>query len=203
MEKRKTRFKDLHCTSYLATAIIVPTVKLTSTSAWTEHCPSWFQGCIHRHCAVAKKEAKGSKRSIAAVLSGNCRNCRTVGLLSDCRIDARASSQRNPCRTLSDNCRTLSDTVGLSNCRTVGKLSDTVGIRCRTVGPGLSSPPPTSRAVPVHPSVRPNHGPDGTQPSSDTSPATAVVVVAACAPDSRRADELCAVGVNERAWCLS
>ena len=50
-------------------------------------------------------------------------------------------------------------------------------------------------AVPVWPS----HGPDGTRPSSDTSPATAVVVVAACAPDSRRADELCAVGVNERA----
>ena len=37
-------------------------------------------------------------------------------------------------------CRTLSDcrTVGLSDCRIVGGLSDTVGRYCRTVGPGLS-----------------------------------------------------------------
>ena len=41
--------------------------------------------------------------------------------------------------------------------------------------------------------VGPSHGPDGTRPSSDTSPATAVVVAVASAPDRRRADEGCVV----------
>ena len=44
-------------------------------------------------------------------------------------------------------------------------------------------------AVPVWPS----HGPDGTRPSSDTSPATAVVVGVASALDGRREDEGCVV----------
>ena len=39
----------------------------------------------------------------------------------------------------------------------------------------------------------PNHGRDGTRPSSDTSPATAVAVGVASAPDRRRADEGCVV----------
>ena len=50
----------------------------------------------------------------------------------------------------------------------------------------------TQSAGPALP-VRPNHGPDGTQPSSDTPPATAVVVLAASAPDGRREDEGCVV----------
>ena len=41
--------------------------------------------------------------------------------------------------------------------------------------------------------VGPNHGPAGTRPSSDTSPATAVAVGVASAPDRRRADEGCVV----------
>ena len=68
--------------------------------------------------------------------------------LSDCRTHCRN------CRTLADtsrassHCLMLSDAVGtvgrcrtLSDCRTVGcvGLSDTVGPRCRTVGPGLKS----------------------------------------------------------------
>ena len=48
-------------------------------------------------------------------------------------------------------------------------------------------------AVPVWPS----HGPDGTRPSSDTSPATAVVVAVASAPDGRREDEGCVVDVYD------
>ena len=46
--------------------------------------------------------------------------------------------------------------------------------------------------------VRPNRGPDGTRPSTGSIPATAVAVAAACARDSRRAHELCALRVNER-----
>ena len=50
--------------------------------------------------------------------------------------------------------------------------------------------------------VGPNHGPDGTRPSSDTSPATAVAVGVTCAPESRRAHELCALGMTERHRCV-
>ena len=42
-----------------------------------------------------------------------------------------------------------------------------------------------------------SHGPDGTRPSSDTSPATAVAVGVARAPDARREHEVCTVGVYE------
>jgi hypothetical protein len=62
-------------------------------------------------------------------------NCRTVGRLSD---GTRALSQRNHCRTLSDDCRTLSDcrtvgAVGLSdNCRTLSE--STVGLSDRGSG---------------------------------------------------------------------
>ena len=80
----------------------------------------------------------------------HCRTVgRTVGLseLSDMRETVEDSRShvvtqiycRTPCRTLSD-CRILSETVGLSDCRTVGLSeysSDTVGLYCRTVGPGL------------------------------------------------------------------
>ena len=65
----------------------------------------------------------------------NCRNCRT-----SCRSVGRWTSILTE-QTLADTVGRLSDscrTVGLSDCRTVGKLSDTVGIHCRTVGPGLS-----------------------------------------------------------------
>ena len=65
--------------------------------------------------------------------------------LSDCRTSRLtvydsdgACSQSDLLSELSESCRTP---VGLSDCRTVG-LSDycrtTVGIHCRTVGPGLS-----------------------------------------------------------------
>ena len=79
-------------------------------------------------------------RTTVGRLSDNCRT--TVGQLSDCRL----SDCRTYCRTtvgllseLSDHsrmvtrsstvghCRTLSDTVGLSDCRTVGTVG-TVGL---------------------------------------------------------------------------
>ena len=137
MEKRKTRFKDLHCTSYLATAIIVATVKLTSTSAWTEHCPSWFQGCIHTVLLQKKRPKEASEALLQCCRAtvgtvGLSDYCRTVGLMREHVVRGITVGH---CRTLSDNCRT----VGLSDCRTVGKLSDTVGTYCRTVGPGLRS----------------------------------------------------------------
>jgi hypothetical protein len=82
-------------------------------------------------------------------------DCRTVGL-SDCRTVGLAGRQWKTVRermtagsTVGSTVGRLSDcrTVGLSGCRncrtTVGLLSDycriTVGIRCRTVGPGLRS----------------------------------------------------------------
>ena len=62
-----------------------------------------------------------------------CTYCRTVRrTVNECGHRGIASRH---CRTAVRNCRT----VGPSDCRTVGKLSDTVGIHCRTVGPGLSS----------------------------------------------------------------
>ena len=71
--------------------------------------------------------------------------------LSDCRTCGRQwetveehGTVELLSESLSDPCRTLSDTVGLSDCRIVG-LSDhcriTVGLYCRTVGPGLSVMP--------------------------------------------------------------
>ena len=123
MEKRKTRFKDLHCTSYLATAIIVATVKLTSTSAWTEHCPSWFQGCIHT-VLLQKKRPKEASEALLQCCRGTVGTvglsdyCRTVGLMRERLV------RGIPVGTVGQ----LSDTVGLSDCRTVG-LSE----NCRTL----------------------------------------------------------------------
>ena len=136
-EKKAIQGFALHI-SYLA--IIVATVKLTSTSAWTEHCPSWFQGCTHTVLLQTKRPMEASE-ALLHCCRGTVGTVGTVGLsdvLSDCRTvgdDARASSQRNHCRTLSDNCRTLSDcrtvgTVGLSdNCRTLSE--STVGLSDR------------------------------------------------------------------------
>ena len=136
VEKRKTRFKDLHCTSYLATAIIVATVKLTSTSAWTEHCPSWFQGCTHTVLLQTQRPMEASEALLHC-----CRGTvGTVGLsdvLSDCRTVGRCASVLTE-ESLSDTVGQLSDTVGLSDCRTVG-LSENCRNHCRTVGPGLSA----------------------------------------------------------------
>jgi hypothetical protein len=81
----------------------------------------------------------------------HCRTVgRTVGLseLSDMRETVEDSRSHVVTQIY---CRTpvgLSDTVGLSDCRTVGLseycrivgiLSDTVGLYCRTVGPGLKA----------------------------------------------------------------
>ena len=129
-EKKAIQGFALHI-SYLA--IIVATVKLTSTSAWTEHCPSWFQGCTHTVLLQTKRPMEASEALLHC-----CRGTvGTVGLsdvLSDCRTVGRCASVLTE-ESLSDTVGQLSDTVGLSDCRTVG-LSETVGIHYRTVGPG-------------------------------------------------------------------
>ena len=122
-EKKAIQGFALHI-SYLA--IIVATVKLTSTSAWTEHCPSWFQGCTHTVLLQTKRPMEASEALLHC-----CRGTvGTVGLsdvLSDC-----LTMREHPHRGITvGHCRTLSDcrTVGLSDCR---KLSEsTVGLSDR------------------------------------------------------------------------
>ena len=131
-EKKAIQGFALHI-SYLA--IIVATVKLTSTSAWTEHCPSWFQGCTHTVLLQTKRPMEASEALLHC-----CRGTvGTVGLsdvLSDCRT-MRERPHRGitvgHCRTTVGHCRT----VGLSDCRTVGNCRNPLS-DCRTGAQGMA-----------------------------------------------------------------
>ena len=98
--------------------------------------------CMQHNCIHATVLMQHRTRTVGMSGLSDCRNEWAVGLSDGCTVGLSDK------QTVADSGRTssravllseLSDTVGLSDCRTcrtVGKLSDTVGIHCRTVGPG-------------------------------------------------------------------